>query len=44
MSTHEGVESGRWWGRQEIDFKMEVNHDWSPDRRLQDCAGYLAGV
>ena len=28
-------------GGQEIDFKMEEDHDWSPDTRLQDCVGFL---
>ena len=38
MSAHKGVEG---WGGQEIDFKMEADHDWSPDTRLQGCAGSL---
>ena len=25
-----------WQGGQEIDFRMKVDHDWSPDTRLQD--------
>ena len=28
-------------GGQEIDFKMEADHNWSPDTRLQGCAGSL---
>ena len=32
---------GGWWGGQEIDLKMEADHDWSPDTRLQGCAGSL---
>ena len=35
------VEGGGWWRGQEIDFKMEANHDWSPDTRLQGCAGSI---
>ena len=30
-----------WRGGQEIDLKMEAGHDWSPDTRLQGCAGFL---
>ena len=30
----------RWWVGKEIDF-MEVDHDWSPDTRLQGCVGSL---
>ena len=30
-----------WRGEQEIDLKMEADHDWSPDTRLQGCAGSL---
>ena len=36
-----GVEAGGWRGGQEIDLKMEADHDWSPDTRLQGCAGSL---
>ena len=25
----------------ELDVKMEADHDWSPDMRLQGCAGFL---
>ena len=35
------MEAGGWRGEQEIDLKMEADHDWSPDRRLQGCAGSL---
>ena len=27
-----------WRGGQEIDYKMEADHDWSPNTRLQGCA------
>ena len=33
--------NGGWRGGQEIDLKMEANHDWSPDTRLQGRAGSL---
>ena len=40
-----GVEAGGggwgWWGGQKLDLKMEADHDWSPDTRLQGCAGSL---
>ena len=36
-----GGEAGGWRGGQEIDLKMEADHDWSPDTRLQGCAGSL---
>ena len=36
-----GMEAGGWWGGKEIDLKMEADHDWSPDTRLQGCAGSL---
>ena len=39
MSAHKGVEGGRRWGGQEINFKMEADHDWSPDMSLQGCSG-----
>ena len=26
---------------EEIDFKMKEDHDCSPDKRLQHCAGFL---
>ena len=29
------------WGGQEIDFKLETDHEWSPDMRLQGCDGFL---
>ena len=29
------VEGGR------VDLKMEADHDWSPETRLQGCAGSL---
>ena len=34
------TKGGRWglWGGKEIDFKMEADHNWSPDVRLQGCA------
>ena len=35
------LKKGRWRGGQEIDLKMEADHDWSPDKRLQGCAGSL---
>ena len=38
MSAHKGVEGGEWRGGQEIDLKMD---DWSPDTRIQGCAGSL---
>ena len=36
-----GVEVGGWRGGQKIGLKMEADHDWSPDTRLQGCAGSL---
>ena len=36
-----GVEVGGWRGGQKLDLKMEADHDWSPDTRLQGCAGSL---
>ena len=36
-----GVEGGRWWGGQGLDLIMEADHDWSPETRLQGCAGSL---
>ena len=36
-----GVEAGGWRGGQKIGLKMEADHDWSPDTRLQGCAGSL---
>ena len=30
-----------WWGGQEIDLRMEADHEWSPDTRLQGYAGSL---
>ena len=41
MSAHKGVEAGGWWGGQKVGLKMEAGHDWSPDTRLQGCAGSL---
>ena len=38
MSAHKGEEGG---GGKNIDFKMEADHDWSQDMRLQGCAGFL---
>ena len=41
------VEAGGWrleggvGGGQKIGLKMEADHDWSPDTRLQGCAGSL---
>ena len=32
---------GGWRGGQKLDLKMEADHDWSPDTRLQGCAGSL---
>ena len=40
-SAHKGVEAGGWRGGQKIGLKMEADHDWSPDTRLQGCAGSL---
>ena len=37
-SAHKGVEDG---GDEEIDFKMKADHNWSPNTRLQGCAGFL---
>ena len=31
----------RWQGGQGLDLKMEADHDWSPETRLQCCAGSL---
>ena len=28
-------------GGQGLDLKMEADHDWSPETRLQGCAGSL---
>ena len=36
-----GAEAGGWREGQEIDLKMEADHDWSPDTRLQGRAGSL---
>ena len=41
MSTHNGVEGGEQCGKQEIDFKMEADHDGNPKMILQGCAGFL---
>ena len=41
MSAHKGVEGVGWRGGQEVGLKMEADHDWSPDTRLQSCAGSL---
>ena len=30
-----------WQGGQGLGLKMEADHDWSPDTRLQGCAGSL---
>ena len=30
-----------WRGGQKIGLKMEADHDWSPDTRLEGCAGSL---
>ena len=40
-SARKGVNAGGWRGGQKIDLKMEADHDWSPDTRLQGCAGSL---
>ena len=32
---------GGRWGGQGPDLKMEVDHDWSPETRLQSCASSL---
>ena len=41
-SAHKGVEDGGGGvGGQGIDFKMEADHYWSPDTRLQGCADSL---
>ena len=29
------------WDGQELYLKMEADHDWSPETRLQGCAGSL---
>ena len=34
MSTHKDVEGG-----ERLDLKIEADHDWSPEMRLQGCAG-----
>ena len=36
MNAHKGVEDG-----QGLDLKMEADYDWSPEMRLQGCAGSL---
>ena len=36
-----GVEGGGWWGEQGLDLKMEADHDWSPETRLQGCANSI---
>ena len=36
-----GAEGSGWRGGQDIGLKMEADHDWSPDTRLQGCAGSL---
>ena len=41
MSAHKGVKGGGWQGGQEIDLKMEADHDWTLDTRLQGYAGSL---
>ena len=41
MSAHKGVEGVGCRGGQGLDFKMEADHDWSPETRLQGCAGTL---
>ena len=33
---------GGWRGGQGLDLKMEADHDWSPETRLQGCAGSVA--
>ena len=35
------VEVGGRRGGQKIGLKMEADHDWSPDKRLEGCAGSL---
>ena len=46
MSAHKGLEGGEWWGGewqggQGLDLTMEEDHDWSPEMKLQGCAGSL---
>ena len=36
-----GGGGGGWWAGQGLDLKMEADHDWSPETRLQGCAGSL---
>ena len=36
-----GWGGGGWWGGQGLDLKMEADRDWSPETRLQGCAGTL---
>ena len=36
-----GVEAGGWRGGKKVGLKMEADHDWSPDTRLQGCASFL---
>ena len=32
---------GGWRGGKRLDLKMETDHDWSPETRLQGCADSL---
>ena len=41
MSAHKGMDGGGWRGWQGLDLKMEADHNWSPETRLQGCAGSL---
>ena len=34
-----GLQGRGWQGGQGLDLKMEADHDWSPETRLQGCAG-----
>ena len=38
---HKEVKGGGWWGGQGLNLKMEADHDWSQETRLQGCAGSL---
>ena len=36
-----GRRGGVRWGGKGLDLKMEADHNWSPETRLQGCAGPL---
>ena len=40
-SAHKGMEGGGGGEGEEVDLKMEADHDWSADTRLHGCAGSL---